>query len=166
VALVCLALLWLAPSPADEADVVAMPATMAQRRAGSALAVTAPPVMAPVASAPARLTDEPASADPFQARSWLPPPPPVKPMPVLVAAPAASVAPVAPPVPFGFMGRMEAGAGAPKVFLTHKEALVVAGVGDVIDKLYRVEDISAQGVTLLYLPLQVRQTISLPGGAR
>ncbi len=93
--------------------------------------------------------------------SIAPPPPPVEqPRVEQVEAPAAPPAP--PPLPFRYMGQL-AEAERKTVFLAAGDRNLVVGIGDVIDDLYRVDDIGADALMLTYLPLNVQQT--LPTGA-
>ncbi|MEM5405489.1 hypothetical protein [Paraburkholderia unamae] len=95
--------------------------------------------------------------DPFTASSWLPPPP--------VEAPAAPVQPpppTAPPVPFAYVGQLDARAAKPQVFLTNGDQLLIVSPGDVIDNQYRVESVSESDVVLTYLPLHERQVVAIP----
>ena len=57
-----------------------------------------------------------------------------------------------------FMGRLD-DATKPKVFLQWGERVFAVGVGDVIEGRYRVERIDANQVTLMYLPLNLPQTL-------
>jgi hypothetical protein len=79
-------------------------------------------------------------------------------------APPPPSPPTAPPLPFSFVGLLEQKSGKPTAFLAKGEALVVAGVGDVIDGTYRVESLSPTGVVVTYLPLSQRQTVGPSGG--
>jgi len=82
------------------------------------------------------------------------------------AAPGAAVAPapvVAPPpsapvLPFTYMGKLLSG-GDLAVFLIQGERNLVVHEGDTIDALYRVEHIAEGAITLVYLPLDQRQTL-------
>jgi hypothetical protein len=95
--------------------------------------------------------------NPFAASSWLPPPPP----PVEVPAAAVPVAPpTAPPIPFTYLGELDAKTGKPQVFLSNGDRLLIVSPGEVVDGQYRVDAISETDVVLTYLPLNQRQTIS------
>src|SRR5258708_39276534 len=88
-------------------------------------------------------------------------PHPKKPKPAGAALPLALApppAPSAPPVPFTYMGKLLSGQDA-TVFLTQGERNLVLREGDTIDSVYRVEHIADSGITLVYLPLDLRQTI-------
>jgi hypothetical protein len=107
-----------------------------------------------------RLPLSPDSAnDPFTVSSWLPPPaPPAPPPPAVRPAP-----PTAPPLPFGFVGQLDADAAKSQVFLSSGDRLLIVSPGDVIDGQYRLESIAATGVTFTYLPLNVKQVMSTQG---
>ncbi|TCW77981.1 hypothetical protein C5O80_32930 [Burkholderia sp. SRS-46] len=97
--------------------------------------------------------------DPFTASSWLPPPPvDVPPLPAARAAP-----PTAPPVPFTYVGELDAKADKPRVFLSNGDQLLIVSPGDVIDGQYRIDSVSASNVVLTYLPLNQMQVVSIPG---
>ncbi|RKP43354.1 hypothetical protein [Trinickia fusca] len=96
--------------------------------------------------------------DPFTASSWLPPPPPVE----VPAAPVRPAPPTAPPVPFTYVGELDAKAAKPQVFLSNGEQLLIVSPGDVIDSQYLVESVSESDVVLTYLPLHERQVVSIP----
>lgn len=111
----------------------------------------APPVDTPP---PAAIADRlpPASADLFAVRSWQPPPPPPPP-------PAVAPPPVAPPLPFRYLGRLEDG-GAIAVFLAegNQPHARVLRQGDVSGS-YRVDEVTAEGMRLTYLPLNQSQQL-------
>jgi len=75
------------------------------------------------------------------------------------AAPQA-VLPTAPALPFQFIGRLDDRQDR-QVFLQHGEKLYVVRQGDVIDDTYRIEQISATELSLVYLPLHLSQTLSV-----
>lgn len=96
--------------------------------------------------------------DVFQSKSWYVAPPPPKPVPP--PPPPPPPPPSAPPLPFQFVGKLDDG-GALKVFLQRGNRVVTVGVGDVIDNTYRVESITDTQMTLIYLPLDIRQVLSV-----
>jgi hypothetical protein len=96
--------------------------------------------------------------NPFAASSWLPPPPP--PVEVAPAPPAPAPPPTAPPVPFTYLGELNAKAAKPQVFLSSGDRLLIVSPGEVVDGQYRVDSISETDVVLTYLPLNQRQSIS------
>lgn len=95
--------------------------------------------------------------DPFAGKSWyVPPPPPPQPK-VVQEAPA----PTAPPLPFRYMGRMQEEDGQALVYLTQGTRAYSVSQGDTIDGTYRVDSISPSAVTLVYLPLNIRQNLNI-----
>jgi len=75
------------------------------------------------------------------------------------AAPAPPASrPTAPPVPFTYMGNLRA-APDTAVFLTQGDRNLVLREGDTVDSIYRVEHIADSAITLIYLPLNERQTV-------
>ena len=74
------------------------------------------------------------------------------------AAAAPPPPPAAPPLPFTYMGKLLSGPEA-KVFLTLGDRNLVLREGDTVDSIYRVEKIAEGAITLVYLPLDQRQTI-------
>ena len=92
-------------------------------------------------------------ANAFTPTSWyVKPPPPPPPPPV----------PTAPPVPFTYMGRYE---DPPKrlVILAAGTKMYTVSEGEVIDGNYRVDRITDKTVDLVYLPLNINQSISTVG---
>jgi hypothetical protein len=77
---------------------------------------------------------------------------------VAVAPPPSPPPPSAPPLPFTYMGKLVQG-GDLAVFLVQGERNLIVHEGDTIDSLYKVERIAEGGITLLFLPLNQRQTI-------
>ncbi|MFA5082293.1 MAG: hypothetical protein WC474_07105 [Hydrogenophilaceae bacterium] len=92
----------------------------------------------------------------FAAKSWYvppPPPPPPKPLP--------PPPPMAPPLPFAFMGQYLEPGGRQVIFLVKGDRLYTTSPGEVIDGTYRVENIQSGQLGLIYLPLNIRQTLSV-----
>ncbi|NTV70193.1 MAG: hypothetical protein HGA71_08615 [Azonexaceae bacterium] len=87
--------------------------------------------------------------DPFRNKNWYLAPPPVKPP-----------KPTAPPLPFQYLGKLKEEDGT-RVFLNQQGKHIIARVGDVIDGIYSVEDISSGQMTLLYLPLKEKQILAI-----
>ena len=77
----------------------------------------------------------------------------------VVAAPV-EVLPVAPALPFQFVGRLD-DRDDQRVFLQAGEKLYVVRRGDVIDDTYRIDQISATELSLVYLPMHLSQTLSV-----
>lgn len=88
-------------------------------------------------------------------RGWQPPAPPP---PAAVAAPP----PTAPPLPYRYLGRLEGGEGGTTVFLAEgaspQARPLAVRAGDRISQ-YQVEEVSARGMTLIYLPLNQKQQL-------
>lgn len=143
-------------APAEDDAVVAT-----RRPAANAAASVA---RAPAPAAPLAVRPEiplAAATDPFMAASFVPPPPPA---PVVIAPPPPPPpAPKAPPLPFTFVGLLEAGAGKPAAFLARGEALLVVSEGETVESDYRVESLSPTEVVLTYLPLRERQKLIVTG---
>lgn len=91
-------------------------------------------------------------SDLFKSKSWYVPPPPPKPLP-----PAP---PTAPPLPFTFLGKLLE-EGKITVFLTKQDRNYVIKAGDVIDGTYRVDAIQPSTLSLTYLPLDIKQSMSI-----
>ncbi|MDD2700761.1 MAG: hypothetical protein PHH36_05925 [Sideroxydans sp.] len=89
----------------------------------------------------------------FAITSWYVPPPPPPPPP-----PAAPVAPTAPPLPFTYIGRYE-DAPTQLVILLRGEHMYTVSEGEVIENTYRVEHVTPAAVELVYLPLNIKQTL-------
>lgn len=101
-----------------------------------------------------------ATRDPFSVNR----PKPQRPGPAVAAPRAEPVAPPpqpqpsAPPLPFTYLGRLVEGDDV-AVFLSQGERNLVVRQGEMIDSIYRVERIADRAITLVYLPLDQRQTI-------
>lgn len=98
--------------------------------------------------------------NPFAGKSWYVPPPPPPAPKIVQEAPR----PTAPPLPFKFMGKMREEDGHEIVYLAHGSRAVSASRGDTIDGTYKVESIGAEQIVLIYLPLDIRQTLAAEGG--
>jgi len=101
-----------------------------------------------------RETKDEVPADLFEAKSWYVPPPPPKPLP--------PPPPSAPPLPFAYMGKLIED-GQLTVFLTKQERNYVVKAGDTIDGMYKVEALTPSMMTLVYLPLNIKQTLMIGG---
>jgi hypothetical protein len=150
---------WISEKP-DRAD----PLIVAEARPAAQHAQPAAPAAA--TSAPAQVNIEKlksrnlgdATRDPFAMDV-----PPAKKRSRAVAGTRPAAAgpappPTAPPLPFTFMGKLLSGPEA-KVFLTLGDRNLVLREGDTVDATYRVEKIAEGAITLVYLPLDERQTI-------
>lgn len=89
------------------------------------------------------------TADLFASKSWyVPPPPPPPPKPV------------APPPPFTVLGRQIEG-NRVAVFVSAGDRNQVLRVGDVVDRVWRVDAIDSTRMTLVYLPLNENKYLVL-----
>ncbi|MHA6820348.1 hypothetical protein ACQUKI_02155 [Ralstonia pseudosolanacearum] len=91
-------------------------------------------------------------AQAFPSRDWAPPPPP--------PPPAPPPKPTAPPLPFVVIGKKWED-GQWQVFLGRNEETFVVKAGDTFDGRYRVDSIAPPSMTLIYLPLKTRQTLTI-----
>jgi hypothetical protein len=82
--------------------------------------------------------------------------PPSAPVEVVTVPPPP---PSAPPVPYTFIGRLSEDEST-TVFLAAGDRNLVVKPGDVIDNNYRVDAVTDNAVSLTYLPLNVKQTLS------
>ena len=95
----------------------------------------------------------------FGSASWQPP---VKP----VAAAARKPKPVAPPVPYVFMGRMSPHGSSEIIFLTKGDQIYrVTAAGDVLDGMYRIDEVAANHIAFTYLPLNAKQIVTFAASA-
>lgn len=99
----------------------------------------------------------PDGADLFAPKSWYVPPPPP---PVVKASEPAK--PVAPRLPFTYVGQIEDKGGL-KIFLMRDQEMVVATPGAMLDVNYRLDMVTADQLTFVYLPLGEKQIISTGG---
>lgn len=95
--------------------------------------------------------------DPFAGKTWYVPPPPSPEPEIIQEAPK----PTAPPLPFRYMGRMQEEGGQTVVYLTQGARAYSVSQGDTIDGTYRVDSISPSAVTLVYLPLNIKQNLNI-----
>ena len=132
-----------------------------------AVAAVAPPtqgkppgasVAASSAAAVTPIKDLSPAGDLFAARSWnaAPAPGTVTEQPVIVTPSVQT--PTAPPLPFQFVGRLDDRSDL-QVFLQNGEKIYVVRKGDVIDETWRIERISDEELSLVYLPLHLAQTL-------
>jgi hypothetical protein len=88
----------------------------------------------------------------FGFRSWAPS------RPVVRAAPVAAPAAAPPPMPYRIAGQVVHD-GTARVVLARDDRVLTVREGEMLDDDYRVESIKADGVTLVYLPLGVREQL-------
>ena len=96
--------------------------------------------------------------DVFAAKSWYVPPPPPKYVPP--PPPPPPPAPVPPPLPFGYLGKL-VDHGEITVFVVFKGRNLAVKANEVIDSTYRIDSVDARSMVLTYLPLDMKQTLSL-----
>ena len=90
----------------------------------------------------------------FAITSWYVAPPPPPPPP-----PAPPPVPTAPPLPFTYLGRYE-DAPTQLTILLKGERMYTVSEGEIIEDTYRVERVTPAAIELVYLPLNIRQTLS------
>jgi hypothetical protein len=96
----------------------------------------------------------------FVSQSWTPPPPPPPPKSEQKSEPEP--APTAPPLPFTYIGKkMEEGAW--EVYLARGEQTYIVREKSVIDPMYRVESIKPPTLSVIYMPLNEIQTLTIGG---
>ena len=95
-------------------------------------------------------------ANAFAPRSFYVPPPKRKAPP-----PPPPPAPKAPPLPFRYMGLLKESNAKTLVYLSRDDQLYAVRPGDVLEGTYRVEAISGQSVTFVYLPLNETQELRI-----
>lgn len=88
----------------------------------------------------------------FSSKSWAPPP--------VVAELAPPPPPSAPPLPFTYLGKQTAD-GLMEVYLARGDEIFVVRDHTVIQNTYRVESIKPPTLTLVYLPLNEIQRLSI-----
>jgi len=86
----------------------------------------------------------------FPGKSWFVAPPPPK-----------VVTPTAPPLPFVFKGKLAEEGEKTAVFLNKQGRSYIVREGDVLDKIYSVDEVRPPVMILTYLPLNVKQTIQI-----
>ena len=82
-----------------------------------------------------------------------------KPSALPLAPPPPPPAPVAPALPFTYMGRMVESNNT-TLFLSRQDQSYSVKINSVLEKNYRVDQISNDQVIFTYLPLNVQQTLS------
>ena len=97
------------------------------------------------------------TVDIFKGKSWYVAPP--KPKPVPPPPPPPPPPPTAPPMPYAFMGSYQGKDGRMIIFLTRGDQIFSVSPGDVLEGTYRVEGIASGHLVLIYLPLNIQQTI-------
>lgn len=94
----------------------------------------------------------------FNTVSWYVPPP----VPVLPPAPPPE--PTAPPLPFTFLGHYKnPDSSAQVIILAWVDRVYTVSEGDVIDGTYRIGPAAAGLLEIIYLPLNIKQSLKLDG---
>lgn len=106
-----------------------------------------------------RAQTEHKTVDIFKGKSWYVAPP--KPKPVPPPPPPPPPPPTAPPMPYAYMGSYLGKDGRMIIFLTRGGQVYPVSPGDVLEGIYRVEGIASGQLVLIYLPLNIQQTISI-----
>jgi hypothetical protein len=97
-----------------------------------------------------------ASGNAFAPKSFYVPPPRPK-----AVAPPPPPPPTAPALPFRFMGILKESETSTLVFLSRDDRLYSVRAGDVLDGTYRVDNISQDAVTFVYLPMNETQKLRI-----
>jgi len=108
------------------------------------------------AALPSRQAIGRARGEPFGVRSWTPPAPKA---PKVALAPPK---PVAPPLPYRIAGQVTHD-GVMQVVLARDDRIFTVREGETLDNIYRVESITPDAVTFVYLPLDERQQLAVGG---
>jgi hypothetical protein len=111
------------------------------------------PAPGPFAALPSREAMGRPAGEPFGSHARTPPPSRAAPAP-------APVAPSAPPMPYRVAGLMVQD-GVAQVVLARGDRVLTVREGEALDDGYRVETIKPDGVTLVYLPMNARETLPL-----
>ncbi len=106
-----------------------------------------------------RTATEHKTVDIFKGKSWYVAPPKPKPLPP--PPPPPPPPPIAPPLPYAFMGTYLGKDGKIIVYLTRGDQVYAVSPGDVLEGTYRVQGIEAGQLILIYLPLNIQQTIRI-----
>jgi hypothetical protein len=108
------------------------------------------------AALPSRQAIGKARGEPFGARSWAPSAPK---RPQVVEAPPK---PMAPPLPYRIAGQVSHD-GVMQVVLARDDRVFTVREGETLDNVYRIESITPDTVTFVYLPLDERQQLAVGG---
>ncbi|MEK6537156.1 MAG: hypothetical protein AABZ63_06700 [Actinomycetota bacterium] len=95
----------------------------------------------------------------FASKNWANSPP-TRAGTLTPVTPVPPPAPSAPPLPFSYVGKLMDGDKL-VIFLSRKDTKYSVSAGDVIDSSYHVEQVSESGVVFTYLPLNVKQTLTI-----
>lgn len=135
-----------------------------------ALVVPAAPAVAAVRVALPNRLPKPsldiAKFDPFLGVIAAPTPPPQQARAPQAALPPPIAAPlptrIAPPLNYRYLGQMVDPTGRKLIYLARGDAAVQVAVGGKLEEGYVVEAMDADGIRLLYAPMDVRTVIPVP----
>ncbi len=105
----------------------------------------------------AKNANKAAIANAFNSTSWYVAPPP-RPAPPAPPPPE----PVAPPLPFTYLGRYE-DTSKTVVILAKGNQVYTVSEGEVIEGVYRVDQIADDAVNFIYLPMKAAQSLATAG---
>lgn len=139
---------WLLMEPVREPSVL-----LSQKEIPGSPTLPLEPVPASAAPDPTRPEQGRDKVDLFAPRTWEPPPPPI------ASTPAPPPPPQAPPLPFKFFGRVVDADRPASFVLARGNEIITVRVGDRIEPAYLVEKFDGTLLHLVYLPLNIHQTI-------
>lgn len=152
-------LVWQAPSPQEDADIVRPVLNRPQPTSERAAPAESVPLLAiqdrhaTASHSDPKAQDDASGVDLFSQRSWTPPP---RPQPVVKASPPPP--PMAPPLPFTLIGKQWNGTSW-EVYLSRGDFTHIVREGTQFAQHYQVERIAPPHMTLIYLPLEQTQTM-------
>jgi hypothetical protein len=149
-----LAAVWFAPEPQEETAAAVAPARKSR--------TTQPDNVREAKANGGQLqralrTDVPSV---FDVTSWVEPRAKAPPPQIAPVLPEAEVLPQAPVAPLRILGRFVED-GVVGMFVQYNDRTLVARAGDVIADVYKVASIADQGMTVVYLPMNLTQTITM-----
>jgi len=110
---------------------------------------------------------DPMAGELFASTSWAPKPPPITPQQQAAIlqrqqerTKVRQPDPTPPPLQFKYIGKAIEG-NQTWVFLSQADENYIAKIGEKIDDQYRLDTINDESVTLTYLPLNAKQTLSI-----
>jgi hypothetical protein len=126
------------------------------KRSGTALPANTAAYLSWLAHRSSDAKDAPAL---FATHSWFVPPPPPPPQP----PPAAPPPPTAPPLPFALLGTFAAQGDEQTYFLARGDRIFDVKLGAAFDDDYQLVGVNEANLTILYKPMNARQTLALGG---
>lgn len=151
------AVVWASEQEAVEAEPAAQPLTRPAVRPAVQAAQSEPADVITLARLQRDIAPQ-SMRDLFASQSWYVPPPPPK----YVAPPPPPPAPppAPPPLPFVYLGKI-LDDGEITVFVAFNGRNIAVKANEVIESTYRVDAIDPRSMVLTYLPLDMKQTLSL-----